>query len=123
MPLFKRKGKVPVRNVEAGATTINVKSLDNTDVESGIIKLNLGDNKLVFEDGVWTSENSVEGGRGTVSNVKKLKEQNLQLKEENNLLHYKIEILLDMLAANKADLIVKDEEIEMLTKKKVTRVH
>lgn len=55
MPLFKRKGKVPIRNVEAGATTINVKSLDNTDVESGIIKLNLGDNKLVFEDGVWTS--------------------------------------------------------------------
>ena len=28
--------------------------------------------------------------------MRKLKEQNLQLKEENNLLQYKIEILLDM---------------------------
>jgi hypothetical protein len=55
MPLFKRKGKVPPRNIEAGASTISVKDLDDTDKESGTIKLNLGDNKLVFEDGVWTS--------------------------------------------------------------------
>ena len=55
MPLFKRKGKVPPRNIEAGATTISVKDLNDTDKETGAIKLNLGDNKLVFEDGVWTS--------------------------------------------------------------------
>ena len=28
MPLFKRKGKIPARNIEAGATTISVKDLD-----------------------------------------------------------------------------------------------
>ena len=55
MPLFKKKGKVPARNIEAGASTINVKDLDDTDKDSGTIKLSLGDNKLVFEDGVWTS--------------------------------------------------------------------
>ena len=123
MPLFKRKGKVPPRNIEAGATTINVKDLDDTDKESGAIKLNLGDNKLVFEDGVWTSESTgVGGGRSSGAEVRKLKEQNLQLKEENNLLQYKIEILLDMLAANKADLMVLEEELEVLTKPKGTRV-
>ena len=55
MPLFKRKREVPARNIEAGASTINVKDLDDTDKESGAIKLTLGDNKLVFEDGAWTS--------------------------------------------------------------------
>ena len=35
-------------------------------------------------------------GRSSGVEVRKLKEQNLQLKEENNLLQYKIEILLDM---------------------------
>ncbi|XP_028413123.1 protein chibby homolog 1-like [Dendronephthya gigantea] len=123
MPLFKRKGKVPPRNIEAGASTIKTKDLDDTDRESGIIKLNLGDNKLVFEDGVWTSESTgVGGGRSSGAEVRKLKEQNLQLKEENNLLQYKIEILLDMLAANKADLMVLEEEVEVLTKQKSTRV-
>ena len=123
MPLFKRKGKVPPRNIQAGASTINVKDLDDTDKESGAIKLNLGDNKLVFEDGVWTSESTgVGGGRSSGAEVRKLKEQNLQLKEENNLLQYKIEILLDMLAANKADLTVLEEELEVLTKPKGTRV-
>jgi hypothetical protein len=38
----------------------------------------------------------VGGGRSSGAEVRKLKEQNLQLKEENNLLQYKIEILLDM---------------------------
>ena len=55
MPLFKRKAKIPARNIEAGASTISVKDLDEQGRESGFIKLQLGDNKLVFEDGVWTS--------------------------------------------------------------------
>ena len=55
MPLFKKKGKIPPRNIEAGASSISVKDLDDTDKESGTIKLNLGDNKLIFEDGVWSS--------------------------------------------------------------------
>lgn len=55
MPLFKRKGKIPARNIEAGASTISVKDLDEPGGESGAIKLQLGDSKLVFEDGVWTS--------------------------------------------------------------------
>ncbi|CAB4012935.1 Hypothetical predicted protein [Paramuricea clavata] len=64
----------------------------------------------------------VGGGRSSGAEVRKLKEQNLQLKEENNLLQYKIEILLDMLAANKADLMVLEEEVDVLTKQKSTRI-
>lgn len=55
MPLFKRKGKIPARNIEAGATTISVKDLDEQGGEIGTIQLKLGDNKLVFENGEWTS--------------------------------------------------------------------
>ena len=44
----------------------------------------------------FTESLGVAGGRSSGAEVRKLKEQNLQLKEENNLLQYKIEILLDM---------------------------
>ena len=45
---------------------------------------------------VFAESIGVSGGRSSGAEVRKLKEQNLQLKEENNLLQYKIEILLDM---------------------------
>lgn len=38
----------------------------------------------------------IGGSRSSGVEVRRLKEQNLQLKEENNLLQYKVEILLDM---------------------------
>ena len=42
----------------------------------------------------------------------RLQKQNAQLTEENNLLKYKVELLLDMLAASNADCMVMQRELD-----------
>ena len=45
-----------------------------------------------------------------------LRREHLQLVEENNLLKYKVELLLDMLAASNADNYVLQKELDALKK-------
>ena len=45
-----------------------------------------------------------------------LKKQFTKLQEENNLLKYKVELLLDMLAASSADCLVLQKELEAVKK-------
>jgi len=45
-----------------------------------------------------------------------MQKQNLKLLEENNLLKYKVELLLDMLAASNADCLVLQRELEAVKK-------
>ncbi len=57
------------------------------------------------------------GGKGPGSrDFVRLQKQNVQLSEENNLLKYKVELLLDMLAASNADFLVMQKEVEALKK-------
>ena len=45
-----------------------------------------------------------------------MQKQSLKILEENNLLKYKVELLLDMLAASNADCIVMQKELDALKK-------
>ena len=45
----------------------------------------------------------------------------MQLLEENNLLKYKVELLLDMLAASNADCLVLQRELEAVKKVQTPR--
>ena len=57
------------------------------------------------------------GGHGVGSReVIRMQKQNLKLLEENNLLKYKVELLLDMLAASNADCLVLQRELEAVKK-------
>lgn len=80
-------------------------------IDYGPISIKLGNVESHFEDGKWISD--VNDG-GTLSKVMKLKKQNVELKEENNLLKLKVDILLDMLAETTAETHIQTKEIEQL---------
>ncbi|XP_076075064.1 protein chibby homolog 1-like isoform X1 [Mytilus galloprovincialis] len=63
----------------------------------GPVKLRLGGNEVQFENGMWIQETG-GGGGASHKEVMKLRKENQQVSEENNLLKLKIDILLDMLA-------------------------
>lgn len=56
------------------------------------------------------------GGKGGSKEYTRMQKQGLKVVEENNLLKYKVELLLDMLAASNADCIVMQKELEALKK-------
>ncbi|KAG8190212.1 hypothetical protein JTE90_011933 [Oedothorax gibbosus] len=65
---------------------------DSTDLDiQNKIKINLGDNDLAFEDGIWKGEISTDS-------IEPYLKENEKLREENNLLKIKVEVLLNMLA-------------------------
>ena len=51
---------------------------------------------------------------GGTKEYAKLQKHGVKLAEENNLLKYKVELLLDMLAASNADCIVMQKELDAL---------
>ncbi|EDV27417.1 uncharacterized protein TRIADDRAFT_53092 [Trichoplax adhaerens] len=123
MPLFSRNGlgglisqKKP-RQGQQNVATPQPNNLDPVSLENGAIKVKLGHNVLCYEDGLWTSE--VGGSSGnTLKEITRIKKHNIQLAEENNLLKYKINVLLDMLAVSNADYVLKDNELEYQRKHK-----
>eukprot|EP00045_Choanoeca_perplexa_P003250 m.29496 g.29496 ORF g.29496 m.29496 type:complete len:104 (+) comp11947_c0_seq1:161-472(+) len=75
------------------------------DDESGRapFQLTLGDNiRLMYDDGNWTPVKLPED-TGDV-NVTQLMQDNRKLKEENNLLKYKLEVVIDMLTEARSQL-------------------
>ena len=129
--MFKKKNsfkssKKPTPRRSASLSTLN--SLDETlyshtdmpiDYE-GEIKLTLGTHELVFRDGEWMREEEENIGRldSVASHAySKLEKQNVELQEENNLLKYKIETLLDMIAVYIADHEAAEREAAKETNK------
>ncbi|XP_014675522.1 PREDICTED: protein chibby homolog 1-like [Priapulus caudatus] len=78
----------------------------------GPIRLTLGDHDYNFDNGDWQAER----GRGGASQKQTLKlgRENQSLREENNLLKLKIEILLDMLAETTCEGHLQETEIDEL---------
>ena len=65
---------------------------------------------------------AVGAGKGAGSReYNRLQKQSLKIQEENNLLKYKLEVLLDMLAASNADCIVMQKELDALKKTQTKR--
>ncbi|XP_065846706.1 protein chibby homolog 1-like [Oscarella lobularis] len=123
MPLFGRnKGFTPAQKAprRKAASLTNLTSLDDSvysqdDLQldhDGPVRVRLGGQELVFEDGNWIAENGA--GAGNSREVARLRKQNIQLTEENNMLKYKNEILLDMLVATRADSAVQTRELEAM---------
>lgn len=150
MPLFSRSGfragKKPVKRKSFSLG--NVSSLDESTYSinelkldtAGPLSMRLGGNELNFEKGQWTIgelysfptnttvlyTGSKEGSQSTVLPSREylqLQKENKTVQEENNLLKYKVELLLDMLALSNADNFALKEELETArkTKKKTKR--
>ncbi|XP_062503654.1 protein chibby homolog 1-like isoform X2 [Corticium candelabrum] len=123
MPLFGRnKGFVPNQKTprRKSASLTNLSSLDDSvysqnDLQvdgGGPIRVCLGGQELVFEDGNWITESG--SGAESSREVVRLKKHIRELTEENNLLKFKNELLLDMLVASNADSLVQQKELEAL---------
>lgn len=121
MPLFSkthfRSGKKPVKRKSVSLSNISsldesVYSVNDLKLESGPLTLRLGEHELMFNKGQWISSSK----DGPVLGSTDLQQEHKQVMEENNLLKFKIELLLDMLAASNADNYVLQKELESLKK-------
>ena len=64
------------------------------------IMLQLQDAELIFKDGSWRSKGGKSGASAaTKKDLKKLKQENSELKNEVHMLKFKQDLLIDMLAA------------------------
>ncbi|KAI9179115.1 hypothetical protein H9P43_005777 [Blastocladiella emersonii ATCC 22665] len=67
------------------------------------ISLMLDGCELVFSNGVWTTASA--DGVQLQERLAALSERNEQLQEENQMLKFKLELLMDMLAVSKLDVL------------------
>ncbi|KAM7444426.1 Protein chibby 1 [Porites harrisoni] len=125
MPFFKRSNKPPKRKLDAGNTTLSKSNLSLAgtgelaeSVDNALVKLKLGRHELLFQDGEWIAETGSQNNSNNGAEYARLQKQNLQLREENNFLKYKIEVLLDMMAASTADCNVMEKELDTLQSQK-----
>lgn len=128
MPFFKRSNKPPKRRLDAGNTSLSKSNLSlagtgelSESVNNALVKLKLGRHELSFQDGEWIAEPGSQSRSKDGAEVNRLQMENSQLKEENNYLKYKIEVLLDMMAASNADLNVMEKELDTLQSQKQGR--
>lgn len=89
-------------------------SVDSLRLDGGPVTMKLGGHEFIFEDGQWVVAGSQE--QVGMREQGQLQRQYLKVLEENNLLRYKIELLLDMLAASNADCLVLQRELNALKK-------
>jgi hypothetical protein len=125
MPLIKRSPfqtvkKPPKRRT---ASLPNISNLDETQyslndfkIDGGPVVLKLGAQELVFDNGQWNSSSATKPLQEDINvgskDARHLQKQNLKLSEENNLLKYKVELLMDMLAASNADVDRLQKELQ-----------
>lgn len=117
MPLFGNKFS-PKKTSPRKAPSLSNLSTDpdfreqELSLDYGPIQVKLGNNEVTFENGQWISETS---GAATVHReMAKIKKQNQQLIEENNLLKMKVDILLDLLSETTAEVHLQENEIDEL---------
>ncbi|PNF16889.1 chibby-like protein 1 [Cryptotermes secundus] len=120
MPLFSnkfcpkkptpRKVELSVLNKELGPE----KALQDLGLEIGPIRLKLGDQESLFDNGEWLPETGPVSG--THKENHKLRQYVQQLEDENNLLKLKYEILLDMLTQTTAESHLQEKQMEQLQK-------
>ncbi|TPX38336.1 hypothetical protein SmJEL517_g00325 [Synchytrium microbalum] len=73
------------------------------------VKLKLGETVLVYEDHQWKRGDG--SSEKSAKMVDQLAERNRVLEAENQLLKFKVNVLLDMLAGTKLDLLEIQKEI------------
>ncbi|XP_012287252.1 protein chibby homolog 1 isoform X2 [Orussus abietinus] len=112
MPLFSNKfspKKTPTRKVSISLVNSN-SSPQRIEKELGSqvgpVRICLGNQKAVFEDGQWIPESGKAAE--TFKENERLHIEMKKLREENNLLKLKLEVLLDMLSRTTAESQIQD---------------
>ncbi|XP_069012148.1 protein chibby homolog 1 isoform X1 [Embiotoca jacksoni] len=115
MPLFGNTfspKKIPPRK-SASLSSLHTLDRSTREIELGLEYgppvMNIGGHCWKFEDGQWITE---FGGHTSGREVQRLKNRNVQLEEENNLLKLKIEVLLDMLTETTVEYHLMEKEVE-----------
>ncbi|KAL2724517.1 protein chibby 1 [Vespula squamosa] len=108
-------GKTPTRKVSTFLINkdLSPKRIEKElgpDIES--IRIRLGDQEAVFENGLWIPESGKVSG--TFKENERLKKEIKRLEEENNLLKLKFEVMLDMLTQTTTEAQSQKEELEKL---------
>lgn len=99
MPIFSRKFDVKHLPARSKRQT-SCPPIEESPNDYRIIHLNLGKKRIKFEGGTWIiGQHTADTG-----NLIGLKQEIQQLKEANNLNRLKIDVLLDMLTENLAEL-------------------
>ncbi|ORZ32620.1 Chibby family [Catenaria anguillulae PL171] len=75
----------------------------NIDDHPAPISLLLDGNEMVYENGIWVA--ATADGMQLKEQLTTLVDRNQQLQEENQLLKFKLELLMDMLAVTKLDVL------------------
>ncbi|XP_054283957.1 protein chibby homolog 1 isoform X2 [Macrosteles quadrilineatus] len=116
MPLFSSNKflskKTPQRKTFHNFPKRKAGEEENLKFEIDKIRINVGEQRAVFEDGEWIPEGGVGGQR--VQESLRSRQQLQQLESENNLLKLKIEVLLDMLTETTAEAHLQDKELTRL---------
>ncbi|KAG8317445.1 Protein chibby 1 [Homalodisca vitripennis] len=98
MPLFSSNKfspkKIPQRKANSFSRQKLVEEEGESRLDIGNVKLNIGEQQFVFEDGEWTPESGVVGDKHKEN--QRLLQRIKQLESEKNLLQLKTEVLLDM---------------------------
>lgn len=103
MPIFSKKFDVKTLPSRGKRNGINCPPIQEKLDDFETISVNLsGQRQLKFVDGEWLLNQST----GTVDDVNALKRKVQRLEEENNLNQVKVDVLLDMLTENLAELNV-----------------
>lgn len=112
---FKPKGFSPQKAAPRKSSSLSnlAAALDITErakefgIDYGTTSLMLDGNKLRFVDGRWKVG---EIGVGNDVEIDSLKRENKKLEEENNMLHLKIDILIDMLTESTVEAQTLEKE-------------
>ena len=124
-PSFKASRKVPRRRADAGSTNPSQLTDDKVALDPNLnfsqtpLKLSLGGQCMVFQNGQWLAHDDVSGSQTSLrvnEEGKALKQKLQTMENENNMLKYKIELLLDMLAVSHCDISCMEEEISKFQK-------
>ncbi|KAJ1527252.1 hypothetical protein ONE63_008777 [Megalurothrips usitatus] len=115
MPLFPNKfspKRLPNRKSDPNSTRVIDTSTNDQEFSTAIgpIKLRLGDQEAVFENGQWIPESGPVSGKHKEN--EKLRLIIKRLEDENNMLKLKAEILLDMLTQTTAESHLQLKEID-----------
>ncbi|XP_034243578.1 protein chibby homolog 1 [Thrips palmi] len=116
MPLFPNKfspKKIPGRKLDPDSSrVVDLSNSSEFGSEIGPIKLRLGDQEAVFQDGQWIPETGPVSGKHKEN--EKMRNIIKRLEDENNMLKLKTEILLDMLTQTTAESHLQSKELDKL---------
>ncbi|KAK3930380.1 Protein chibby-like protein 1 [Frankliniella fusca] len=100
MPLFSNKfspKKIPGRKTDPNLSrVVDLSDSQEFGTDIGPIKLRLGDQEAVFDNGQWIPETGPASGRHKEN--EKLRQAIKRLEDENSMLKLRAEILLDMVS-------------------------